>query len=242
MDDIVDINTLFGPQPSASADLPVEVLLALMEKHHISAACTLSTLGLLLDPTVGNSATRGACGERPDLIPVATLDPTLYMGDRASVQKLKAEGFVMIRFFPSRQGWPIDIRPFESLMKVIGEIGLPVMIDIEAQGEITHLANILRVHPGPVIIAGVDLGTLAEALCLLGEFPRLHLEISRLLAPGCLQLVIRSIGADRVLFGSGAPAQPMAGALYTLRYAGLSETAFQQILGSNARRILPLGS
>ena len=242
MDDIVDINTLFGPQPSASADLPVEALLTLMEKHQVAAACTLSTLGLLLDPSIGNSATRGACGEQPKLVPVATLNPTQFLGDPEPVRRLRDDGFAMLRFFPAMQGWPVDFHPFAALLKVVSEIALPIMIDIELHGEISRLAPILRSYPGPVIVAGVGIGTLAEALCLLREHSNLHLEISKLLASGCLQAVAQAVGTDRVLFGSGAPAQPVAGPLYTLRYAGLPEPSIQQILGANARRILQLRS
>ncbi len=80
MDEIIDVNTLFGPLPVASTDLSVDALITLMKRHRVESACTLSTLGLLLDPTVGNSATRAACGEHAELIPTATLNPTSYFG------------------------------------------------------------------------------------------------------------------------------------------------------------------
>ena len=91
MDDIIDINTLFGPLPVASSDLSVDTLLQLMQKHKVGTACILSTLGLLLDPTVGNAATRAACGEHPELLPIATLNPTMYFGDSEPILRLKAD-------------------------------------------------------------------------------------------------------------------------------------------------------
>src|SRR5438105_5908305 len=106
MDEIVDVNTLFGPLPVASADLSVDALTSLMQPHHIGTAFTLSTLGLLLDPTVGNAATRAACSEHSELLPVATLNPTMYFGDTASVLRLASDGFRLVRFFPAAQGWP----------------------------------------------------------------------------------------------------------------------------------------
>src|SRR5581483_7042554 len=131
MDDIVDINTLFGPLPIASTDLAVDALLALMQKHKVQAACTLSTLGLLLDPTIGNAATRAACEEHPELLPVATLNPTMYFGDTEALQRLSEEGFRLLRFFPGRQGWPVEFAPFRSLLHHLEQAALPVMIDIE---------------------------------------------------------------------------------------------------------------
>src|SRR5437660_10889801 len=115
MDDIVDVNTLFGPLPVASTDLTVDTLVTLMSKHQVGAACTLSTLGLLLDPTVGNAATRAACTEHDELLPVATMNPTMYFGDTAALLRLQTEGFCMLRFFPGEQGWPIDFAPFREI-------------------------------------------------------------------------------------------------------------------------------
>src|SRR5258708_6472142 len=106
MDDIVDINTLFGPLPAASVDLAVDALLDMMSVQNVGTACTLSTLGMLLDPMVGNAATRAACSEHSQLKAVATLNPTMYFGDDGMSQSLKSEGFHLVRFFPGQQGWP----------------------------------------------------------------------------------------------------------------------------------------
>src|SRR2546421_4363973 len=116
MDDIVDINTLFGPLPAASADLAVDALLDLMQTHQVSAACTLSTLGILLDPILGNAATRAACAEQTNLIPVATLNPAIFFGDATAVGRFVDEGFRLLRFFPSDQHWKIDFAPFHWVL------------------------------------------------------------------------------------------------------------------------------
>ncbi len=238
MDDIVDINTLFGPLPASSSDLPVDALLALMQKHRVGAACALSTLGLLLDPAVGNSATRAACEEHPELLPVATLNPTLYFGDAAAVTRLKTDGFRLVRFFPTVQGWPLDFAPFHALLQALGTTGLPVMLDVEAAGEITTLTRVLDAYPGPVILSGVTLMLLAEVIVALRAHSNWHIEISSLLAPGCLRLVADTLGVERLLFGTGAPAHPIASVLHTLQHAGLDDAARRQILAANARRIL----
>jgi predicted TIM-barrel fold metal-dependent hydrolase len=238
MDDIVDINTLFGPMPDSSVDLPVDALLALMQKHRVGAACTLSTLGLLLDPAVGNAATRAACEEHTELLPVATLNPTLYFGDETTVTRLKADGFRMVRFFPVAQGWPVEFAPFQVLLQALGTTGLPVMLDVKSPGEITTLLRVLKAYPGSVILSGVTSALLAETVTALRANPNWHIEISCLLAPGCLRVVTETLGVERLLFGTGAPAHPIASALHTLQHAGLEDAARRQILAANARRIL----
>ncbi|HLV80132.1 MAG TPA: amidohydrolase family protein [Chthonomonadaceae bacterium] len=236
--DIVDVNTLFGPLLVASTDLNVDALAALMQKHNIAAACTLSTLGLLLDPALGNAATRAACAQYAGLLPVATLNPATFFGDTAAQQQLQKDDFCLIRFFPHAQGWPVEFGPFHTLLHAIAPLGLPIMVGIETPGEITALTRVLETYPAPVILSGVSLSTLAEAVLALQERDRWHVEISRLLAPGAIRQVADIAGADRLLFGTGAPSQPIAGVLATLQHAGLSEEARRQVLAANARRIL----
>jgi hypothetical protein len=238
MEEIIDINTVFGPLPAASTDLPVDSLRTLMQKHAVRSACTLSTLGLLLDPTVGNVATRAACVEHSELLPVATLNPVLYFGDTAPVLRLREEGFRLLRFFPTQQGWPIDFAPFRALLRCLDETRLPVMIDGEAPGMITALTGLLDTYPAPVILARVNVETLAEAVAAVRHYANWHIETSRLLAPGAIQLVADTVGAARLLFGTGAPSRPIASALHTLQHAGLSDADRSLVLSANARRVL----
>ena len=238
MDDILDINTLFGPLPVASVDLPVDNLLELMNRRRVGSACTLSTLGVLLDPAVGNSATRAACSEHSQLIPAATLNPTLFLGDVLPLQRLKTDGFKLVRFFPAIQGWQIRFAPFHSLIQNLATTNLPVMIDIEGLGMITDLMAALKGVSSPVILSGVDSHVLAEVVTALRTFPNWHIEISRMLAPGCVQAVVDAVGSERVLFGTGAPSQPIASVLYALQYAGLGDADRKNVLGMNARKIL----
>jgi predicted TIM-barrel fold metal-dependent hydrolase len=238
LDDILDVNALFGPLPSASNDLTVDVLLALMEKHSVASACALSTLGLLLDPAVGNNATRGACQQHSSLIPVATLNPCAYFGDDAAVRQIEAEGFRMVRFWPEMQDWPVDYAPFSALVKALAPAALPLAINVLAPGEITALSRILDEYPAPIILMGVDVDLLAEAICVMRARPSWNIETSGLLAPGALRCVVDSIGPERLLFGSGAPNHPIASALNTLKHAGLNDDARRMALSTNARRIL----
>lgn len=242
MDDIVDINTLFGPLPIASTDLAVDALLALMQKHKVQAACTLSTLGLLLDPTVGNAATRAACEEHPELLPVATLNPTMYFGDTEPLLRLAGDGFRLLRFFPGRQGWPIEFAPFRALLRCLDEAALPIMVDIETTGMISALAGLLETYPAPVILMGVNVETLAEAIAVMRQRENWHVETSRLLAPGAIQTVVETVGVGRLLLGTGAPSRPIASALQTLQHAGLSDADRKQVCAANARRILHLAA
>lgn len=240
MAEILDINTLFGPLPAASTDLTIESLIELMQQHQVTAACTLSTLGLLLDPMTGNAITRATCADNPELMPAATMNPLMYFGNNEPMQQLVANGFRLIRFFPTAQGWPIQFAPFLMMLRVLQELPLPVMIHVETLGEITALAEPLGQYPAPVILAGVASHTLAEGVTALRQFSHWHIETSRLLSPGAIKLVTDAVGPTRLLFGSSAPSQPLDSALKTLSQAGLEPDVLTQVLATNARRVLHL--
>ena len=114
------------------------------------------------------------------------------------------------------------------------------MVGVAQSGDITALAHVLNEYPAPVILADVHAGLLAEAVVALRENAHWHLEVSRLLAPNAIQAVVGVVGASRLLFGSNAPSHPIASALDTLHYAGLSDADRQQVLSANALRILKI--
>ncbi len=240
MSDIIDINTLFGPAPTSASDLSVDDLSAMMAKHSVGACCTLSTLGVLLDCTAGNAATRAAAGENPRLIPVATYNPLHYFGQDGATLRPRGEGFRMARFFPALQGWPTHFAPLGSILRRLEPEAIPVMVDLGKPGEATALmATIGRDH-APLILGGVGEQTLAEAISLLHAHDDLYMETSRLLASGAIALAVERLGADRVLYGSGAPARPMAAALAAVQLADISDQDRALVMGGNARRLLGL--
>src|SRR5262249_6674845 len=138
MPEIIDINTLFGPHPAAAADLSVDDLGMLMKEHSVGLCCTLSTVGILLDHSAGNSATKAACAETTSLTPVATINPLAYIGEDSPHGRLKNDGFKLVRFFPDTQGWDVDFAPFSAAAEMLGANRLPLMIDIELPGTATR--------------------------------------------------------------------------------------------------------
>lgn len=238
MSDILDINTLFGPYPLANTDLAIDKLLASMQLHKIGQAVTYSTLGILFDPAVGNSATRAACGDHPELLAGATLNPNLYLGDKASLQSLKSAGFKLVSLFPYTQGWKASSSAFRTLIQDLGEVALPLMLHIEAAGEVAELAQALGAYSAPVIFANVNVDQLADLIAVMRAKPNVYVETSRLTGVGAIKAVADTAGAGRLLFGSGTPYQPVMSALKVLEFSGISGEARTQALGANARRIL----
>lgn len=240
MDHVIDVNTQFGPRPASATDLSVDVLAELMDQHGVRACCTLSTVGVLLDHNMGNAATRAACGENRALLPVATLDPTRHFSTENPFHKLSADGFKLVRFFPGAQGWSVDCAQMTRLVAGANEVGIPVMVDITASGEASRLLRSVGNHENSIVLAGVGERMVAEAIALMHDDASVYVETSHLLSLGLIGQIINTVGVERVLFGSGAPARPMGGVLGALRYAELTEAQRSAIMGLNAIAALGL--
>ncbi len=240
MDQLVDVNTLFGPLPGASTDLSMDELPKLMARHSISVCCAMSTVGMLLDHSKGNAATIAACRDYPGLAPVATVNPIRYFGGDGPVEQFIEEGFKLMRFFPEAQGWPLRFAPFDSLLHSLSARHLPLMVDVHTPGMITEISEMMRGVDCRVILAGVSDRQAAEAIAVLRAHRGFYVETSGLAAAGAIKLLVAGAGADRVLFGSAAPAQPLGSAVAAVRHSGLSEADQALVLGDNARAILNL--
>jgi predicted TIM-barrel fold metal-dependent hydrolase len=237
MDHIIDVDTMFGPLPAGAADLSVDDLVSMMSRHGVQSCCTLSTVGMLLDHNSGNAATRAACSEQPSLLPVATLNPQVLFSAEGPFTRFKADGFKMVRFFPVEQGWDASYGPLRQLARSLQADGLPLMVDVEKTGYATRIVDALSDHAAPLVLSSVDETTVAEAVSLMREDERLYLCTSNLVAVGLLRQVVDSVGAERLLYGSGAPSRPMSSALGVLRYADLAPEQRAAVLGGNARRL-----
>lgn len=237
---MIDVNTLFGPLPAAATDLSVDDLSVLMKKHQITACCTLSTIGMLLDYNTGNAATRAACSENGSLVPVATVNPRMYFGGDAQASHFTGDGFKIVRFFPEEQGWEIDSAPFHALLQAMSSNPLPIMVDIARPGIASRAAQATARHLAPLILSGVDEKTLSEAVAIMRSRANVYVETSRLVATGALKFLVECVGADRVLYGSGAPLRPMASAVGTLQHSGLTPEQQALVAGGNARALLEI--
>jgi predicted TIM-barrel fold metal-dependent hydrolase len=240
MSEIIDINTFFGPHPAATSDLSVDDLIGLMHKHSVKLCCTLSTIGLLLDHNAGNSTTRSACADSDSLAPVATINPIAFFGGESKQHSFKTDGFKMVRFFPWLQDWDSEFAPFKHVASVLSADKIALMVDLNRTGMATHVVESLRDYDAPIILAGITDRMLSEAIVLMRSRSNIFVETSALLATGAIKLAAESVGAERLLYGSGAPARPMASGLAALKYSGLTEDQKSLVLGGNARRVLVL--
>ena len=235
-----DACALFGPWPQHE-DLLIQDVLKAMAANKIERALALCTTGITYDYRAGNAATLEACADHPDkLMPVATLDPRAYPACLDEAESCAGNGFKMIRFFPSRQGWPIRFAPFRELLQKCDELHIPVAVECTHPGEATELADAVAFTQAPLLLAGVDSANIGEAISVLRTSPKFYLETTALLAPGALEAVANSVpdGAQRLIYASYSPLRFTAASLNVVRGAGVGNEQKAAIVGGNLNRLV----
>jgi predicted TIM-barrel fold metal-dependent hydrolase len=223
---IVDANTMFGIHPAHKLDMSPERLIRDMDRHRIAGSLTLSTIGVFHDHVIGNMATLEAAKANNRLVPVATVNPKAYFGEDLS--SLRSQGFRIMRLFSDT-----DSAVSKAILKQLVPLKMPIILD-----QLTHHSSLINDYPAPVVLCGITNDTLSDALAVMAELPNVMLETHSLTALGALETVVGKVGADRVIFGSGAPILSVAGALSYVLSAEISDEDKAKILGGNIRRIL----
>lgn len=238
---VIDANTVFGGYCVRAVDASLERLLALMRRHAVKRAVTCSTTGIFYDPAPGNDETLAACAGHPELIPAGTVAPT-KLGAAETVGRLAERGFRLLRLFNAVQKWPVrSFAPFDDVLAAADEALLPVMLDVQAQGDFTALAEAARRVNVPVIVCGCNYHHLAEAIAVARRTPNLYVELHQLTVPDGIEMLCRHVGADRVIYGSWAPLNYVGHTLMILAGAEVTDAERTAIAGGNIERILDQG-
>jgi len=235
---IIDANTMVGVYPAHKLDMSVERLVRDMDRYRIAASLTLSAVGVFHSCMEGNALTLEAAKENKRLVPVATVDPRSYFGSAADMQAIRAQGFGAFKFYPAEQGWPIHSAAFGEILKQLAPLKVPVMLNAARPGDPSDAARMVSAYPAPVILCSVSVDTFSEALAVMAELPNVMLETHDLHVPGAVRMAADRVGADRIVFGSGAPRRSIASSLQYILSSELSDEDKQGVLGGNIRRIL----
>src|SRR5207249_8950654 len=75
---LIDAHTVFGFWPLEKVDLSVDTLQTVMRARNVARSLAYSAKALFYDAGEGNDDTVTVCGQRPELLPVAVLDPRAY--------------------------------------------------------------------------------------------------------------------------------------------------------------------
>ena len=182
---------------------------------------------------------------------IATLNPTYAAWKRDLECCVKKFNFRGVRILPKYHNYLLDSRASWELFDAAAEYKLPVFIPNELVNcrQRFWMEPELPITPGAIVATAVRfpdttfVGMETAFPQPAGKSPaNLYYEMSRFMS--CyehrLENFIKAVGADHVLFGSGAPFKEIEPALLKLHYANLSDSNRQLICVDNAAKLLNL--
>jgi predicted TIM-barrel fold metal-dependent hydrolase len=233
---LIDAHVVFGFWPLEKVDLSVDTLQAVMQSRSVARSLAYSAKALFYDAGEGNDDTVSVCAQRPELLPVAVLDPRAYPACLEEARKRLSQGVRVFRFFPDRHGYPIDFAPAAELMEELA--GQVTIVSTGRLGVPTALARMVGNTGCRTILELESPELLGEALAALRRCPCLELTTRGTEAAGALEAAVRAAGAARLVFASGAPLYSLGSALMSVQFAALSDADRAGILGDNIANLL----
>jgi len=235
---IADINTIFGFWPRRKADTSLERLKALMERHGVSRAVTVSTTAIFYDYREGNEETLSACQGDERLVPAAVLDPREYLHCAEEMERMLSRGVKFFRLFPDLQGWPLDFGPFHEILDGLSGRGAVLLVPVQGYGRATQLARALGDRDLKVVMLGVSYFNLGEVISVARGDPRFLVETRLIDSASGLEVAVEKMGPERLLLGTEMPLSYPAPAIEVVKGSGLPPEEREKILGGNLLRLL----
>jgi len=258
---IIDVNACLGPfafrrlRHNTAASL-----LALMDEKKIDRAAVSSAGAITYrNAQAGNEElAEEVKGHRDRLIPIAVINPA-YAGWRDDLKICREEfGMAGVRLYPQWHRWDLSSRAGLDLVNEAAGLGMVVSIPIRVEdrrGQ-SWLVDVPDV-PLDRVAAAVKACPKARFLLLNGNqyaasplgrkdggLPANYwIEISRLsaLQEDEIGVLIRNLGADRLVFGSGMPFSDPDPALLKLEVLAAGEEDKEKIRWRNAGGLLDPG-
>lgn len=242
-----DVNACFGHWPYWDLkDKTPEELIALMDRCEIGRAACMSLRGVFVDWLTGNRETLAAAERYPDrLVPVATMSP-FPNGGGDELGKAIDAGARGVRLFPAFHSYRLDSEFVDEVCEAAAERRVPVTIptrpmmnwrfqavDIDAIGRVIERHAATRfIISGPNYL--IEYQALVRVMTRCGNVSYEH---SCLQGFGAVAGLVDRVGADRVLFGTGAVLNYPACNVAKLNNAEITEEQRSAIASENALRM-----
>lgn len=236
---IIDLNLTIGGRDSIGKEMDLAYLLDLMADYRIDHGVCYHQHALL-DPKDGNTKMAALAKDSGGKLSVCVvLDPVLGAENLPGEGTLKARLEVFqpacLRIFPAFVRLPFYAFYWEEILDAANALSLPLIVDYEYNDEFfCNIPNISARYPNVKFIL------LRQGCCqgrrvfpLLQRRKNVYFTIERMLDNLQLEEIEEKCGCDQLLFGSGYPERPHAGALGLVMYANISEENREKILSKN---------
>jgi predicted TIM-barrel fold metal-dependent hydrolase len=233
----IDVNGLVGPAHGQAGGADVDTLTRERRAHGIHTSLVRHLNATHSETRRGNRELLDACERDGALIPVATLLP-----QRSDVLDSAAEfGPKVAAFRLEGRAQPgLASAATDRLIRAAARTGRPLIVPIDTYGDASRVGAATAGLGVPVVLTGWHYNNSVDTLAAAQRYDHLHVDTSGAAHLRAIELAVQLIGAERVLFGSGAPFRAIQSSLNAILDAEISDDRKRLILGGNAARIFGL--
>lgn len=262
----IDVNITLGqwPMRRVPCDEPA-VLAAKLRENNVVEAWVGSYDGLFHeDLSAVNDRLAAAVHEL--MAPTASPQPSIAFRPFGSINPLAANWEVElrrccethhmpgIRLHPNYHGYPLDHPNFARLLKASAERQLIVQLVVLMEDarmmhsllrvppvDITPLQQVVAKSPGLklVLLNATSTANCNDKLFRLLDSSEVYVEIAMAEVAPCIEILLKNVPFERVMFGSHTPSFYFEAAALKLKESVLPATHLRAITLENARRLLP---
>ena len=219
-----------------------EKLLAEMDRVEISQTVVWHQMQYHYDATAGNETLiREIEGHEDRLIPSWVILPDIsdeqYRPD-IFFDAMKNNGVKTLRAYPVQDRYILDEITMGEQLQLISELKIPLYLSPRDGFE--PIYHIMRQFPDlTVILSNIGWWPSARLVYpLLKAYPNFYFETGDFSQLNGIEEVCAKFGSERMLFGTNFPTNSMAGSMYTLMKAPISQEEKENIAHGNMERLL----
>ncbi|MEO1980508.1 MAG: amidohydrolase family protein [Fuerstiella sp.] len=184
------------------------------------------------------------------LIPMMRLNPTDVRGSLDALNRWMRDGPMAGVYFASgtQASLPCNHRNFDPLVQRIDELGGVIMqhtwFKTGGKGSVgestpSELAELAKRFPEIDFVCAHAGGEWEKGIRAIRAYPNILAETSGFDATaGFIDMAVRDLGADRIVFGSHLPSRALGTELSKVLNADISDDARKKIFGENLRQLL----
>lgn len=231
---VVDAHRLVGPVPFD--DLPADPRPD-MDRLGIEAACVTHTLSLYADPAAGNEALSAL--DDPRLIPVPVVVPGVPgAAVPATLDEVLDWDVRLVRLCPERHRFELTGPVALRWLAAMAARDLPVAVDLEETSPAALRTLAAEIPDLRVLLLNPGYRRLRAVAELMATVPNLWLEIGTVNTQRGVEWLAERYGADRLVFGTGAPVLDDCGPRFLLDHLELGAAEVELIASGALRRLM----
>jgi len=224
--------------------LDADQLLASMERLGIARSLVRHSMAQEYEATAGNDLLMQQIAGHPELVPCWTAVPTATgeLGPLDSwLEGATAHDVRAFSLYPHSHGYPLTEWQCGELLAGLQACGALLLIEAD-ETDYASIDWLCGAYPQiNVLLLNCGYRVLRILYALLDKHPNLYLEMGMMSNFCGLEALATRFGAERLVFGTGAPKREGAGFAAILDYSLLSDGDTALIAGGNLQRLIEEG-